>query len=59
MAGNKEPNKHGRQPCLKHTHRDAHGIVAALEKGADALVTKPIDFAVLRSEIDMRVRRAA
>jgi CheY-like chemotaxis protein len=31
----------------------------ALERGADALLTKPIDFGMLRSEIDTRVERAA
>jgi CheY-like chemotaxis protein len=31
----------------------------ALESGAEALLTKPIDFGALRSEIDMRVERAA
>ena len=31
----------------------------ALENGAEALLTKPIDFGVLRSEIDMRVESAA
>jgi CheY-like chemotaxis protein len=31
----------------------------ALEKGAEGLFTKPIDFGALRSEIDMRVERAA
>ena len=31
----------------------------ALENGAAALLTKPIDFAELRNEIDMRVERAA
>jgi CheY-like chemotaxis protein len=31
----------------------------ALEKGADALFTKPIDFLMLRSEIDTRVEKAA
>ena len=31
----------------------------ALENGADALLTKPIDFGTLRSEIDSRVGRAA
>jgi CheY-like chemotaxis protein len=30
----------------------------ALENGAEALLTKPIDFGALRSEIDMRVERA-
>jgi hypothetical protein len=29
-----------------------------LENGAEALLTKPIDFGMLRSEIDMRVERA-
>jgi CheY-like chemotaxis protein len=31
----------------------------ALENGAEALLTKPIDFGTLRSEIDRRVERAA
>jgi CheY-like chemotaxis protein len=31
----------------------------ALERGADALFTKPIDFAMLRNEIDTRVEKAA
>ena len=31
----------------------------ALENGAEALLTKPIDFGALRSEIDMRVERSA
>lgn len=31
----------------------------ALENGAKALLTKPIDFGTLRSEIDLRVERAA
>ena len=31
----------------------------ALQGGADALFTKPIDFVLLRGEIDMRVERAA
>jgi CheY-like chemotaxis protein len=31
----------------------------ALEGGAEALLTRPIDFAALRSEIDTRVERAA
>jgi DNA-binding response OmpR family regulator len=30
-----------------------------LESGADALFTKPIDFGLLRSEINTRVERAA
>ena len=31
----------------------------ALENGAETLLTKPIDFGTLRSEIDRRVERAA
>ena len=31
----------------------------ALEGGAEALLTKPIDFVMLRNEIDLRVDRAA
>jgi DNA-binding response OmpR family regulator len=37
---------------------DAETKRKALERGADALLTKPIDFLVLRNEIDMRVQRA-
>jgi len=38
---------------------DADTKRTALENGADTLFTKPIDFGALRSEIDMRVERAA
>jgi CheY-like chemotaxis protein len=38
---------------------DAETRRKALENGAEALLTKPIDFAVLRGEIDMRVGSAA
>ena len=38
---------------------DAETKRKALENGADALLTKPIDFAMLRTEIDTRVERAA
>ena len=38
---------------------DADTKRKALESGAEALLTKPIDFAALRSEIDTRVARAA
>jgi CheY-like chemotaxis protein len=31
----------------------------ALEGGAEALLTKPIDFGALRSEIDMRIAQVA
>src|SRR6202167_2417166 len=38
---------------------DAETKRKALEDGAEALLTKPIDFGSLRSEIDMRVERTA
>ena len=38
---------------------DAETKRKALESGAEALLTKPIDFGTLRSEIDTRVERAA
>src|ERR1700757_3046439 len=38
---------------------DAETKRKALEGGAEALLTKPIDFGALRSEIDIRVERAA
>lgn len=38
---------------------DAETKRKALENGAEALLTKPIDFAALRSEIELRVGRAA
>jgi CheY-like chemotaxis protein len=38
---------------------DAETKRRALEGGAEALLTKPIDFVMLRNEIDMRVERAA
>ena len=38
---------------------DAETKRRALENGAEALLTKPIDFAALRNEIDMRIERAA
>jgi CheY-like chemotaxis protein len=38
---------------------DAETKRHALENGAEALLTKPIDFGTLRSEFDMRVERAA
>ena len=38
---------------------DAETKRKALENGAEALLTKPIDFGALRSEIDMRVDFAA
>jgi CheY-like chemotaxis protein len=38
---------------------DAETKRKALESGAEAFFTKPIDFRALRSEIDVRVERAA
>jgi CheY-like chemotaxis protein len=38
---------------------DAETKRKAFEGGAEALLTKPIDFALLRSEIETRVERAA
>jgi CheY-like chemotaxis protein len=38
---------------------DAETKRKALERGAEALFTKPIDFAALRNEIDTRVEQAA
>ena len=38
---------------------DAETKRIALEAGAEALFTKPIDFGALRGEIDTRVERAA
>jgi CheY-like chemotaxis protein len=38
---------------------DAETKRRALESGAEALLTKPIDFGTLRSEIDNRIQRAA
>ena len=38
---------------------DAETKRRALENGAEAILTKPIDFGSLRSEIDSRVERAA
>jgi CheY-like chemotaxis protein len=38
---------------------DAETKRRALENGAEALLTKPIDFGTLRSEIDSRVERTA
>ena len=38
---------------------DAETKPKALENGAEALLTKPIDFRTLRSEIDTRIERTA
>ena len=47
-------------PVLMITaYGDAETKRKALEGGADAFLTKPIDLTVLRSEIETRVERAA
>ena len=38
---------------------DAETKKKAIERGADGLLTKPIDFALLRQEIDTRLGQAA
>jgi CheY-like chemotaxis protein len=38
---------------------DADTKRKALENGAEDLLTKPIDFSMLRNEIDLRIERAA
>jgi CheY-like chemotaxis protein len=38
---------------------DADTTRKAIDGGAEALLTKPIDFGLLRNEIDTRVERAA
>jgi CheY-like chemotaxis protein len=38
---------------------DAETKRQALERGAEALLTKPIDFGTLRGEIETRIERAA
>ena len=38
---------------------DAETVRKALENGAETLLTKPVDFGTLRTEIDSRVERAA
>ena len=38
---------------------DAQTNRKALESGAEALLTKPIDFVTLRAEIDLLVERAS
>jgi CheY-like chemotaxis protein len=40
-------------------YADAETKRRALENGAEALLTKPIDFVTLRNEIDLRVEREA
>jgi DNA-binding response OmpR family regulator len=40
------------------SYGDAETKRKALEGGADAFLTEPIDFAALRSEVETRVERA-
>ena len=40
-------------------YADADTKRKALQNGAEAFLTKPIDFGVLRTEIETRVERAA
>ena len=50
----------GRQALDKEApHPLSRARGAALENGAEALFTKPIDFGALRNEIDTCVERAA
>ena len=47
-------------PVIKITaYGDAETRRTALEGAAEALLTKPIDFVALRTEIDTRIERAA
>ena len=56
------PRAKALRPDVPH-HDNAYGDAdtkrKALENGAEALLTKPIDFATLRNEIDLRVERTA
>jgi CheY-like chemotaxis protein len=45
-------------PIIMSAYGDAETKRQAVERGAEALLTKPIDFGTLRSEIDMRIERA-
>ena len=49
----------GRFTIMITAYGDAVTKRKAHEGGAEALLTKPIDFVLLRSEIDTRVERAA
>jgi CheY-like chemotaxis protein len=54
-----EPGKARRRKTVTRKRPNAETKRKALEKGAEALLTKPIDFVTLRSEIDMRIEHAA
>jgi CheY-like chemotaxis protein len=49
----------GRPRHHDNRHGDAETKRQALEKGADALLTKPIDFTTLRGEIEARLEGPA
>jgi DNA-binding response OmpR family regulator len=52
--------EHPTLPVLMITaYGDAETRRIAVERGADGLLTKPIDFALLRAEIDARVAEGA
>ena len=52
-------NSAGVDVIMITAYGDAETKRKAFEGGAETLLTKPIDFVTLRSEIDMRVERAA
>jgi CheY-like chemotaxis protein len=52
------PKAKAMRPDAITAYGDAETKRRALESGAEALLTKPIDFGTLRSEIAMRVERA-
>jgi CheY-like chemotaxis protein len=57
------PQVRARRPDVPVIMITAYGDVEtckkAIERGAEALLTKPIDFALLRQEIDTRLGQAA
>ena len=50
--------RRGRRDLIT-AYGDAETKRKALENGTEAVLTKPIGYATLRNEIDMRVERAA
>jgi CheY-like chemotaxis protein len=46
-------------PIIITAYGDSETKRQVLEKGAETLLTKPIDFGLLRSEIDTRIQREA
>src|SRR5437762_3088166 len=57
------PNMRAERPdvpvIMITAYGDAETRKKAIERGAEGLLTKPIDFSVLRLEIDSRLGRAA